>query len=673
LYSWAAAMNGAYSSDSNPGDVQGVCPEGWHLPSDSEWKQMELYLGMNQSDVNLSGYRGLDEGGKMKLSGTEYWNSPNTKASNESGFSALPGGQRYFSGDAFYNLGVSAYFWTATSGEEKSKAWHRVLNYGKSQIDRNYRNKMFGFSVRCIKGKVTIQLPSVITSSVSDISVSSAQSGGEILSDGGSAIVDKGLCWSTSQYPTIYNLKTSNSNGTGIFSGTMEGLECYTSYFVRAYATNSKGTAYGSQIEFTTSECAPTVSTFSLNSINDTTAWGGGEVISDGGSTVIARGVCWSISQNPTIDDGCSIDGSGMGTFSSFLTELECGTTYYVRAYATNAMGTAYGLPISFNTSVCPVYLPTISTVTLSEITDHSAKVVGEVISDGGAFVTARGVCWSESPNPTISDYKTINGSGEGNYVSPISGLDPSTAYYVKLYATNSAGTQYSTELSFKTWAGSVVDIDGNIYYSVVIGEQTWMQSNLNVTHYADGTPLLVVNENSIWESMSIDQKACGWMDNNPDNGEFYGALYTWNASTNGGSSSSNPSYLQGICPSGWHLPSDVEWKQLELYLGMSQEEVDDISYRGTDEGGKLKETGSDHWHSYNTEATNETGFTARGAGHRNSSGSFGDFHNYGDFWTATEESAFWAWERSLFAGGAQIIRNDGYKKSGSSVRCVKD
>ena len=121
LYTWAAAVNGTTGSDTNPSGVQGVCPDGWHLPSDAEWKELEMFLGMSQVDANESGWRGTDEGGKLKEAGTTHWNSPNAGATNESGFTALPGGFRDFDG-SFNNLGYNAAFWAAAEGDVAS-AW----------------------------------------------------------------------------------------------------------------------------------------------------------------------------------------------------------------------------------------------------------------------------------------------------------------------------------------------------------------------------------------------------------------------------------------------------------------------------------------------------------------------------------------------------------------------
>jgi len=149
LYNWAAAMNGAGSSDANPSGVQGVCPTGWHLPSDSEWKELEMYLGMSQAEADERGWRGTDEGGKMKETGTAHWNSPNTGATNSSGFTALLGGYRSIDG-TFYPMYYYAVFWSSTEGSSYD-AWDRLLGYDYSEVGRLSDNKAYGFSVRCLR------------------------------------------------------------------------------------------------------------------------------------------------------------------------------------------------------------------------------------------------------------------------------------------------------------------------------------------------------------------------------------------------------------------------------------------------------------------------------------------------------------------------------------------
>lgn len=198
---------------------------------------------------------------------------------------------------------------------------------------------------------------------------------------------------------------------------------------------------------------SPTVSTSStVTSIQKTTATSGGNVLLDGGSPITARGVVWNTAPNPTIIlNTITFDGTSTGSFFSSITNLTCDTLYYVRAYATNVAGTSYGSDITFTTSACDT-TPTLTTSAISAITKTTASSGGNITSDGGASVTARGVVWDTSTNPTIAlPTKTSDGTGTGSFVSNITGLTCNTTYYVKAYATNSVGTAYGNELSFKT------------------------------------------------------------------------------------------------------------------------------------------------------------------------------------------------------------------------------
>jgi parallel beta-helix repeat protein len=220
-------------------------------------------------------------------------------------------------------------------------------------------------------------------------------------------------------------------------------------------AIGKNGSSSGYQISFDyfdltmSAASIPTLAaTTAASAITGTTATSGGNVTGDGGAAVTARGVCWSTSANPTTANSKTTNGTGTGTFTSSITGLTAGALYYVRAYATNSAGTGYGTQISFTT----VSIPTLAATTAaSAITGTTATSGGNVTGDGGASVTARGVCWSTSPNPTTANSKTTNGTGTGTFTSSLTGLTTNTLYYVRAYATNSAGTGYGTQISFTT------------------------------------------------------------------------------------------------------------------------------------------------------------------------------------------------------------------------------
>lgn len=310
-----------------------------------------------------------------------------------------------------------------------------VRAYATNSVGTAYGTQVT-FSTTAILGVLTTTDASAITSTT-------ATSGGNITSDGGAAITAKGVCWSTTQTPTISNSKTSDGTGTGIFTSSITGLTPGTTYYARAYATNSVGTSYGNQITFASLAVVPTLTTTAASAVTSTTATSGGNITSDGGSAVTAKGVCWSTSQSPTIANSKTTNGTGTGSFTSSITGLSPGMTYYVRAYATNSVGTAYGNQITV-TALATV--PTVTTAALTDITSTSVTSGGNVTNDGGAAVTAKGVCWSTSTAPTIANSKTTNGTGTGSFTSSVTGLTAGTTYYIRAYATNSVGTAYGEE-----------------------------------------------------------------------------------------------------------------------------------------------------------------------------------------------------------------------------------
>ncbi|MEO6540047.1 MAG: hypothetical protein ABIN74_03605 [Ferruginibacter sp.] len=313
------------------------------------------------------------------------------------------------------------------------------------------------------ENNVVAGLPTITTSAATSITNTTAASGGNITNDGGTPITARGVCWGTSPNPIVTGNHTTDGTGAGAFASNITGLTATTVYYVRAYATNNVGTAYGNEISFTstnTSTALPTVTTTAASAITMTTAASGGNITSDGGAAVTARGVCWSITANPTIALSTkTIDGTGTGNFSSAITGLTATTTYHIRAYATNSVGTAYGGDSIFTTASTST-IPTITTTAVNAITNTTATSGGTISTDGGAAVTVRGVCWSTTANPTIAlPTKTSDGTGIGTFASAITGLTASTLYHVRAYATNSVGTAYGADVSFITTSTSGPDI----------------------------------------------------------------------------------------------------------------------------------------------------------------------------------------------------------------------
>ena len=293
-----------------------------------------------------------------------------------------------------------------------------------------------------------VMLPRIMTVAPTDIKATSVLAGGHVMSDGGGNITERGVCWATTESPTTDNDKKLCGTGKGTFQHVITGLVPGKTYNIRAFVTNEKGVVYGEEYTITTKN--PTLATVVSAHVTNAfgaTAISGGNVTKDGDDVISARGVCWSTDHNPTIEDNKTVDGTGTGEFISTLTGLTPEVTYYLRAYATNFAGTAYGEEISFST-IQPV-LPTLSTLSVTDITSTTAKSGGNVTLDGGAAVTARGICWSTTKEPTLADNYTVDGAGMGAFSSERSGLQAGKVYHVRAYATNEIGTQYGNEILF--------------------------------------------------------------------------------------------------------------------------------------------------------------------------------------------------------------------------------
>ena len=802
LYNWPAAMHGASSSSANPSGVQGVCPTGWHLPSDAEWTQLTDYVS-SQPEYTCGGNPGSIA---KALASETGWNTNSytcavgndPSANNASGFSVVPAGTWFY---GFNDAGDGACFWSSTEGGT-GYAWYRYLNYSYASVIRYSDGYRFnGYSVRCLRdegGTDTTQatLPTVITGAVSGITETTAICGGNVTSDGGATVTARGVCWSTSVTPTIADNHTSDGLGIGTFTCNITGLTASTTYYVRAYATNSVGTAYGETVTFTTEAFTPVVhgqpcpgtptvtdidnNTYTTVQIGNqcwmrenlrTTHYADGTAIPAGGdngsytepyyydysthslpletrgylynwpAAMVACPTGWHLPSNAewtvlrdyvganyscggviynnakalasttwwlndeSSDGPCAVgydpstnNASGFGavpagmylSYNGFLyagyraffwssweddsfgySNVLC---HHIAEVDHRSYGKFYGFSVRClrdenGTDTTQATLPTVITDAVSDITQTTATCGGEVTSDGGATVTERGVCWSTSATPTVADAHTSDGIGMGTFTSNITGLTTSTTYYVRAYATNSVGTAYGETVTFTTEASTpvihgqpcpgtptVMDHEGNVYATVQIGNQCWMRDNLRTTTSPSTGTYLIPTADA---SYTYTGKQARWYDN--DSATYapmnYGLLYNWNAAvdtfnTAYGETSVNTSSNQavsvsftgnrrGICPAGWHLPSNAEWTQLF--------EVDQSIY-----------------------ACDGTDFSAVPAGLCHGS-SFLNAGSIAYFWSSTQGDSGNAYGCGLLCFNARLIRNSYTKYDGRSVRCLRD
>jgi uncharacterized protein (TIGR02145 family) len=407
----------------------------------------------------------------------------------------------------------------------------------------------------------------------------------------------------------------------------------------------------------------PTVTTLPVEAITPNTAAGGGYIT----FRPLSYGLCWSTNVNPTINDNHTIDsGHFSNTYYMYMLGLKGGTEYYVRAFATNTFGIDYGNEVSFTTE--PAYIPELTTLMASNITYTTATSGGNITNDNGASIIASGVCWSTSPNPTISDNKTSEGTEIGEFISPVAGLAPLTTFYLRAYATSNIGTAYGNEVSFTTSSSgsSITDVDGNIYSTVAIDNQVWLQQNLKTTRYSNGDLIGTTTPATLDISNEITPKYQWAYDGKESNVPLYGRLYTWFAVNDS----------RNVCPTGWHVPSNAEWITLTDYLinngygyvGNRYKIAKSMAYTSGWFSDWITGNLGDH-----QESNNRSGFSALPGGFRDST-SFSNGGKGGYWWSATEESTTIAWRGCALWYSSGFVDN-GYleKQDGFSVRCVKD
>ncbi len=577
--------------------------------------------------------------------------------------------------------------------------------------------------------------PIVSTKAVTGITEIAALSGGNVISEENSPILARGVCWAKTRNPTTGNSVTTDGLGIGDFNSVITGLDGNTVYYVRAYASNIVGTSYGAEVTFKTTASLATVTTAGITGITRISAESGGTVTNDGNAAVTARGVCWSVTQIPTIANNKTTDGTGTGPFTSSITGLTGNQNYFVRAYATNEAGTSYGNEISFRTGAL---LPVVSTTLVTSITQTSASSGGNVTSDGGANVSTRGVCWAITQNPTTDNFKSEVGSGLGIFSVNLLELLPNTVYYVKAFAINSSGTGYGDQVSFKTNPGlptvSTLAVANDNENTASGGGNITNDGGINIT--ARGVCWSTISNPTTADSKSNDGGGAGVFTSSLT-GLAYNTVYFVRAyATNGVGTSygdqvqfrsgtfdydgraynfkkigtqiwmtENLAYLPSVSAStvgSDNLPfyyvygnssSTVSvakataeymtygvlynWEAAKIacptgwHLPTDEEWTILTGFLGSPAGGKMK--GTTLWTAPNTGANNESGFNALPGGNLFDGVGFNNLGSEAYFWSSTSYNSVDTWFRGLYYNDEDVVRYHDNRSYGFSVRCVKD
>ncbi|HAH24458.1 MAG TPA: hypothetical protein DCL77_12020 [Prolixibacteraceae bacterium] len=309
-------------------------------------------------------------------------------------------------------------------------------------------------------------------------------------------------------------------------------------------------------------------------------------------------------------------------------------------------------------------------------ITDDAINIGSTTAISGGTIawedesaITGRGTCWGTVVNPTIEDHKTADGMGTGDFESHLTGLLPNTSYYTRTYVIKNGRVLYGNLVSFTT-QDVVTDIDGNRYNTITIGKQVWMAENLRTTRFLNGD-LIGTTTPATLDIMFDPDPIYQWaFDGNEKNAAKYGRLYTWYAVMD----------PRGICPAGWHVPSDAEWTEMETYLIAHK-----YNYDGTTEGNLIARsmTSSSEWrysdevgtlgYPDNTTSGTTSGFAALPGGYRNSEGAFVNIGLSACWWSSSEYKTYDAYYRYLYSSRNDLIRSSYYEFCAVSVRCIKN
>jgi uncharacterized protein (TIGR02145 family) len=514
----------------------------------------------------------------------------------------------------------------------------------------------------CKKLEKIAKLPTVYLIGASKISNTSIDVMGQFTWNGDSPLLARGVCYSLLENPTVSDSIIEINEDVSDFKLTISGLTKNTNYYIRAFAKNIAGIGYSESIKVKTSNIEAQLAiviTNPISNITDSSVQLSGKIINDGGGQILSKGFCLSKTKNPTINDiKVEVSGSKLD-YDSVVKSLAKNTSYYVKAFVLNSVGVSYGNELEFK--IISSGKLNVKTLSVSNISYNDAMITGQIITDSLFPIIQKGFCWNTKSNPTVNDSKIINESNELTFSNKLMNLEPGVKYYIKTFSTNEKGVVYGNELVFRTnqpssgYGKNIVDIEGNTYKTVYIGDQHWMAENLKVEKFNDGTSIPNIQDNQIWKDSKTP--ACSNYDNDILMKDEYGKLYNGYVIVPSDNSNNN------VCPSGWHVPTMLEWNTLYNYINQNI-----IS---------LKEVGSSHWN-IGINTNDKYLFSALAGGVRFSDGNyqFYGLKNFGSWWSSsvsyTESLYYFYYFEKIYTGNSYQIPTNS-KKNGLSIRCIKD
>lgn len=513
----------------------------------------------------------------------------------------------------------------------------------------------------------------VKTFEVSEITSSTAKFNGEIESVG-EKMIEYGFYYSVSPNEHTRKISLGIPKGEGEFTINVQELKRDNEYYVTAFGYDGVNFVYGQSVPFKTlsgeieltTELATNITSDSvkLNAVIDNFA----------GSQILKYGFYWSqFTLTPDSRDSSIVfeNNIDLNSYSVTLSNLNPNTKYFFRAFVTNEYGTFFGAVKEFLTDYGPVLF---SNGLSNNTTNFSSGLQTVIETLGGQTLVEKGFYISETnQDPNENDFKVIDLNANVDLIDVVvNDLKKNSTYYFRAYVKTNIGINKGKVYFFKTSNNDdlIKDVDGNVYKTVLIGEQRWMAQNLATTRFADGSNIAYIDNGTQWvaNSKSEMMPAYSWYDGSNESKEEFGALYNFTAA--GRKVANSSGFVQGACPDGWHLPADDEWKILENYLGMSKFQSDNTDWRGFSEGDMLKSVTG--WMNFGN-GSDLYGFNLKPGGTLNQNYSYKGIDAY--LWSATPSNTKdnYVWCRKFSYYKISIFRYEYFKGVGFSVRCVQD